>query len=291
MKLKYILSSYILLVLIMIVLFYKIKQLNVPQKRNLILGVIQNYSWEKIEPFFISLIKADFKLCDYVMFVNGLSDKTKEKLHYYGFKTIEIPNKYKRMTITLSRHILYDEYLSNNTNKYNMVLHVDVRDSFFQRDLFEIYKNNKKPFVGVSIENGTLTNKINSKWMKDIYGDNIYQIIQNEKIICGGALWGTADKFLEINRKIWEEIKMKLHKNSINDQSVTNYLIYYKNLFKDILIKSDINSGPVMTVGLINYKNLSFDSEGNLLNYNGEKPSIIHQYDRINSLVEKVHNK
>ena len=63
MKLKYILSSYILLVLIMIVLFYKIKQLNVPQKRNLILGVIQNYSWEKIEPFFISLIKADFKLC------------------------------------------------------------------------------------------------------------------------------------------------------------------------------------------------------------------------------------
>ena len=177
MKLKYILSSYILLILIMIVLFYKIKQLNVPQKRNLILGVIQNYSWEKIEPFFISLIKADFKLCDYVMFVNGLSDKTKEKLHYYGFKTIEIPNKYKRMTITLSRHILYDEYLSNNTNKYNMVLHVDVRDSFFQRDLFEIYKNNKKPFIGVSIENGTLTNKINSKWMKDIYGDNIYQII------------------------------------------------------------------------------------------------------------------
>ena len=84
---------------------------------------------------------------------------------------------------------------------------------------------------------------------------------------------------------------MKLHKNSINDQSVTNYLIYYKNLFKDILIKSDINSGPVMTVGLINYKNLSFDSEGNLLNYNGEKPSIIHQYDRINSLVEKAHNK
>ena len=75
----------------MIVLFYKIKLLNVPQKRNMILGVIKNYSWEKIQPFFISLIKAGFESCNYIMFFNGLSDKIKEKLLYYGFKTIEIP--------------------------------------------------------------------------------------------------------------------------------------------------------------------------------------------------------
>ena len=276
----------------MIGIFYKLKKINTPQKKNLILGAIKNYSWKTIKPFFISLIKANFKSCDYVLFVLGLSNETIENIQNYGVKTIEIPEKYRKMKINNVRYKLYEEYLNNNTNKYNIILHLDVRDTIFQKDLFEIYKNNKKSFIGVSLEDGVITGKYNGEWMENQYGNDIYNILKNETIICSGTIWGTADKFLELVRKIWEEIKLKSpYKESIHDQTATNYIIYYKKMFNDSLIKSDINFGPVMTVGLARNKDLKFDSEGNVLTFNGEIPAVIHQYDRVPKIVEIVKNK
>ena len=292
MKLKYMVFLYLLLIFSMIGIFYKLKKINTPQKKNLILGAIKNYSWETIKPFFISLIKANFKSCDYVLFVLGLSNETIENIQNYGVKTIEIPEKYRKMKINNVRYKLYEEYLNNNNNKYNIILHADVRDTIFQKDLFEIYKNNKKSFIGVSLEDGVITGKYNGEWMENQYGNDIYNILKNETIICSGTIWGTADKFLELVRKIWEEIKLKSpYKESIHDQTATNYIIYYIKMFNDSLIKSDINIGPVMTVGLARNKDLQFDSEGNVLTFNGEIPAVIHQYDRVPKIVEIVKNK
>ena len=289
---RFCLFLYLILIFSMIGIFYKLKKMNTPQKKNLILGVIKNYSWETIKPFFISLIKANFKSCDYVLFVLGLSNETIENIQNYGVKTIEIPEKYRKMKINNVRYKLYEEYLNNNTNKYNIILHLDVRDTIFQKDLFEIYKNNKKSFIGVSLEDGVITEKKNSEWMENQYGNDIYNILKNETIICSGTIWGTADKFLELVRKIWEEIKLKSpYEESILDQTATNYIIYYKKMFNDSLIKSDINIGPVMTVGLARNKDLKFDSEGNVLTFNGELPAVIHQYDRVPKIVEIVKNK
>ena len=74
-------------------------------------------------------------------------------------------------------------------------------------------------------------------------------------------------------------------------KTATNYIRYYKKMFNDSLIKSDINIGPVMTVGLARNKDLKFDSEGNVLTFNGELPAVIHQYDRVPKIVEIVKNK
>ena len=46
-----------------------------------------------------------------------------------------------------------------------------------------------------------------------------------------------------------------------------------------------------MTIGTANRKNISFDSEYNLLNYKGEIPALIHQYDRFPDILHKIKKK
>ena len=49
-------------------------------KKNVILGYIYNYSWEKMRNYFISLLKADIKNTDIVMFVKQIPEETLEKI-------------------------------------------------------------------------------------------------------------------------------------------------------------------------------------------------------------------
>ena len=256
----------------------------------MILGVIERYSWEKLKPFFISYIKANFKNCDCVIFYRKIKDDTLNKIRSLGIITFEIPKQYNKMTINNVRFKIYEDYLSDKLDKYNMVLHVDVRDTYFQKDVFKFYKN-KKHFIGIALEDGNMTDKCSSSWMKTQYGKEIYERLKNKTIICSGTIWGTSDKFLELAKSIWKEIKKKPpYTLSILDQTAEAYLIYHKNMFNDCIITSDIYSGPVMTVGLSN-KNFSYDSKDNLLNFKGDIAAIIHQYDRKPKMVEIVKKK
>ena len=261
-------------------------------KKNLIIGAIKSYNWQKIEPFFISFKKANFKKCDCVIFFLNIDKDTLEKLKSLGIIVKEIPEKYREMKINNVRYKLYAEYLSDKLYKYKMVLHADVRDTFFQNDLFQIY-DNKNKFLGFSLEEGKLSETLNADWIKNQYGDKIYEKIKNEKIICSGVIWGTVDKFYELVKNIWEQIELKSPYNySIHDQTATNYLIYYKKMFHDSIITSDIYNGTVLTIGLARGMNFSFDSSENLLNFNDKiKVSVIHQYDRIPKIISITKKK
>ena len=259
-------------------------------KKNLIIGVIERYSWIKIKPFFISYIKAKFKNCDCVIFYRKIKYDTLNKIRSLGVITFEIPKQYNGMKINNCRYKIYEDYLSDKLDKYNMVLHADIRDTYFQKDVFKFFKNKKK-FIGIALEDGYITDKFASSWMTNQYGKEIYEKLKNKTIICSGTIWGTVDKFLELAKYIWKEIEKKSPYNySIHDQTCEAYLIYHKNMFNDCIITSDIYSGPVITVGLSN-KNFSYDSEDNLLNFKGDIAAVIHQYDRKPKMVEIVKKK
>lgn len=277
---------YFLLIFTIIRLFHKSKKPNNPQKKNLILGAVANYTWETIEPFFISMMKANFESCDYVMFISGLSNLTIEMIHSLGVKTYEIPENYNYKIIHNYRFKLFEEYLNNNIDKYNMVLCLDVRDSIFQKDLFKTYKNNKKPFIGIAIEDGFLWDACNRNWLVHQFGYNVYQAVKDERIVCSGTIWGTAVLFLEFIRKLWEVMNSELCNITFLDQSSTNYIVYYKKIFNDSIIKSDNNCGPVMTIGISDETKFQYDSEENLLTYNGEVAAVIHQYNRKSKITE-----
>lgn len=264
----------------------------VNRKKNLILGVIEKYSLNKVLPFFKSLIHSNFQNYDIVIFVRNVGKKLIYYLKKIGVFVFEISNKYKNIAIINIRWKMYITFLEINKNLYNLVFHCDIRDTFFQKDVFDYFLNHKpyinyKSFLGVTIEDDTLNEKIDKKWIIDYVGEKKHKMIQNERIICVGSIWGTLNKFLEFCIVFWEKIKES--PKSV-EQGIANYMFYYEKFFKEYLVKND-NYGPVMTIGLTKNDKLKFDSHDNLLNFNGEIAAVIHQYDRKPQVVSKVINK
>ena len=119
------------------ILLSNIKKIKEDNKKNLIIGVIEGYSWKKVKTFFISYIKANFKNCDCVIFYRKIKDDTLNKIRALGIITFEIPKQYNKMKINNVRYKIYKDYLIDKLDKYNMVLHADVRDTYFQKDIFK----------------------------------------------------------------------------------------------------------------------------------------------------------
>ena len=134
-------------------------------KKNLIIGLIKGYNWSIIKPFFISLISANIKNYDLVMFVDNISEETLNKIKLCGTIIREIPEKnLGYQDLVKYRWKLYSDYLKENQDKYNQVFVCDVRDVIFQKDLFQYYENNKS-FIGFTLEDASLRNPVNKGWV------------------------------------------------------------------------------------------------------------------------------
>ena len=257
------------------------------KKKNVILGIIENYSISTILPFFKSLIKANFENSDIVIFVRRVSSKTINYLKNLGVFIYNIPKQYKNISTINVRWKMYSDFLKDKIKKYNLVLHTDIRDTFFQKDIFKYYENYQQPFLGVAIEDGNLNETMNKQWIVNYIGEEIHKKIRKERIICVGQVWGTIDKFMEFSSILWQELKSN---PEAIEQGVCNYLIYYKRILRNYLIKSD-NFGPIMTIGLTAENKIHLDYNENILNFNNEIASVIHQYDRKENIVKIVKRK
>lgn len=167
---------------------------SINKKKNLIIGTITNYNWKKVSLFFKSYEKAGFGNCDCVMFVGKMSQDTIDKIKSCGVIVYEIPNEFKNMDIIKCRWKIYENFLNDNKGKYNLVLSADSRDVIFQSDIFKLYQNGKS-FLGVPLEDLSLSEEMNKKWLISAYGEKLYKTIENERIICLSIVWGTTDKF------------------------------------------------------------------------------------------------
>ena len=263
-------------------------------KKNLILGAIKNYNWNKIKPFFKSFKYANFKNCDIVLFANGLNQNTTIEIKSYGVIIHEIPEKFKNMIINNYRYKLYSDFLSDKLNQYNMILCTDIRDVIFQNDIFKYFERYNN-FLCIALEDGLLSSGYNKKWLIEIFGNSLFNILKDKQIICSGTILGSSKIIYNLCNIIWREINSKNVPspfNSIMDQSILNYIIYHLKLFDDNIIKSNNKEGPLMTIGITIYrKNICLDSEYNILNDKGQIAAVVHQYDRSLNLTKILRNK
>ena len=151
------------------------------RKKNLIIGAITKYSWRRIAPFIASYTKSGFKNCDLIIFVYNISKSTITKMKSFGVIVYNIPEKYRYKKIINFRWKIYEDFLISNINKYNLVFSTDLRDVFFQKDLFKYYNSNIS-FLGVALEDGNLSERLNKKWLIDAYGVDLYNSIKNQRI-------------------------------------------------------------------------------------------------------------
>ena len=101
-------------------------------------------------------------------------------------------------------------------------------------------------------------------------------MIENERNINCGTIWGTINDFIFLSKTIYKNLLIHF---SV-DQTILNYLIYVENILKNRTIIFSDEYGPVLTLGLTKRNKIKLDSENNILNFNNKIASIVHQYDR-----------
>lgn len=248
----------------------------------MILVAITNYNWHNLVIFFKSFLKTNFENTDFVVFSHNQDEKTIDKMKSYGAIIYPFPEELQNVNITESRWKIYSNFLKSNLDKYNIVFICDTIDTLFQKDIFLFYKNTKKSFIGMALEDAFLSREpMNRGWVVKSYGEEYAKTLKNERVISMGTIWGTADKIIEFSDKIYEVLSSEYSKQiHAIDQGIGNYLIYHDKMFKDCIIFSDNRDGPVMTVGNSHPSFINFDSDKNILNTIGEVAAVVHQYER-----------
>ena len=260
---------------------------SVKQKKNLILSTVVRYSWDKIYPFIKSLANINNRNCDVVIFVSEVSQLVKDNLKSFGIIVYEISTKIKD-SIYLFRHRwkLFSDFLEKNRKNYNIVLSVDLRDTIIQKNFFSLYENYSN-FLGFSYESSTINRLIKKEFIIETFGEEIYKSIENKRNINCGTIWGTIDVFIEFSKIIYKT----LLKYFTIDQTMLNYLIYYKKILNDTTIIFSDEYGQVLTLGLTERTKINLDSQQNILNFNNQVASIVHQYDRHPDIGRKIREK
>ena len=260
-------------------------------KKNVIISIIKGYSWSLVGPFFISLISANIKNYDLILFVDKLSDETLNKIKLCGATIHEIPEQYlDYKELVKYKWKLYADFLKENKEKYNLVFTTDIRDVIFQKDIFKYFENkqNKKPFIGFTLEDINLRNPVNKHWVKQFCENNEeYNEIADKQVISGGTIISSVDIFIEFAEILWQTLEKF---SNFFDQGAINYLIYYKNILNESVIFMD-NNGPIMTICVAKNNKITLDSDNNVLNFKGKVAYIVHQYDRKPDIVRKFNKK
>lgn len=251
---------------------------------NLVMGALEGYLWEDLEPFVESYKQADYGQCDLVLFVRNISPRTLRRLHAAGVKTFFIDNNLNNEFIIDIRWQLYKNFLENSGKKYNQVLLTDVADVVLQKNLFSQYINNHK-YIGVAVERSSIANDIyTSRWIADRFGQDIFDKYSKLPVICCGTTWGTIPEIIRYCDNM-SELILSYRRFWGSEQACANYIVY-ENLLPDVeLVKSQAGIDTVSTVGVMQSVAAN---ERFILNDDGSVPAVVHQYNRHLHLCELV---
>ena len=250
-------------------------------KKNLILTIATNYSYNKLAPFVTTLKKINFT-GDVILFYDNLSEKTAQELKNKDVKLIKFDSQKiqkKDAFLVNYRFNLFYDFLKKNIKKYNLVFLTDVRDLIFQIDPFRFPNYGKINFF---LEDTKIKDsKSNCYTLTKSKGTDAFEKYKNNYISCAGTTLGRVDEIL----KYLKYLKKNLNREGNFDQGLHNYIVHskifpYAKVFKNF-------QGPVLTIGNLKNKDILYNSKGEATNKNEEVVPVIHQFDRIPKLLYK----
>ena len=257
------------------------------KNKNLIIGAATGYQKKELYFFIESLRKVYFDKV--ILIVN--KNITEETRNYLNSNKIDIFfTKYKSKTIFKDRYSLYSEIIKNQLNIENIML-TDTADVIFFDDPF-----NNKLFSEINffLEDKTIAEcETNTRWIKRLYGNNVLNKINKNRISCSGITLGNRENILYYCNLMVNEIKNFKYR-SINpfstgkgsDQGNHNKLIHSsgyntgkKFYNEDCFVVNVSNSDPK----IVEYRDNNFY-------INRRKISVLHQYNSHEMIFKDVRN-
>jgi hypothetical protein len=273
---------------------------NGPQ--DLILGTVEHYDFYEFRRFLISLRQTNFRghIC---LFVGpGISRGTVRKIQQYDVEVVPYSGAFpfvadphadapkslpEPIHVYNYRHFLYYDYLLKHGRKFRNVLLTDVRDVVFQRDPFEFPMYDR---IHLAMENPDIPVGAcpwTSQWLLAGYAPEVLERLKDKDMSCAGTTLGPVPHIMRYLDLMLAEIAGMKDAFTCADQAAHNFLLHDGKL--DPVEKLRNFEGPILTVGSeLHYE---LDEEKRLVNRDGSKIAIIHQYDRHPQLLRLFENR
>jgi hypothetical protein len=260
--------------------------------KNLVLGLAINYGISEIKKFVQSFRKFN-DTDDVVLLINCFKNpEVQDYLDTYNIKTLTY-DTYNASDTRLNnvRFLKYLEVLIDD-REHEQILISDIRDVVFQGNPFNnlpdqfLYLFKEDPGVPIG------KCQYNSYWVDCAYSNSIAEHLADKNIICAGTILGSKNKIIDLLFKIRHELFDIKHKDfytyqNVNiDQAILNKLCYLDQAL-DVVTKT--NGDIIGTVGISLTVTEALDVitiSNNAVLVNGITPSVIHQYDRHQTLVD-----
>ena len=198
-----------------------------------------------------------------------------------------------------TRFIKFYDFIKENIDLYKNVLISDVIDVVFQNDPFLI---NDSEFIFFANEDNNVPiadeKKFNYRWIQQCFGLEIAEEIKNNLISCCGTVMASVKNmeiYLEnmVNEMTRVKDESPIYFKDIMDQGIHNYLCYKKiNIFEGPVFKE--NGDLISTIGLTvahSPNDIQIDYNNQEISVYNKIPSIVHQYNRDQKLIDLYNNK
>lgn len=228
---------------------------------------------------------------DVVMITDSDDENFINFLKSYDLKVLKTSARITVEDLMIQRWAIPIKVIQMFPEAENVILS-DTRDLIYQGNPFD-------HLVGDELELTTEVKTIeqcrdwNCRWIKTMYGEDVLSAVSNQQIICGGYMCGKRNGVIKLCELMVEESKnypktIPGHPPVFVDQAAMN--VFYK---QGKLPSTTLHptGGPfVATIGG-SLGTTKLDNEGYLVNEDGSRPAVVHQYDRHPHLVTAFNNR
>lgn len=277
-------------------------------KKDLIIGCSTNYNWDTLKYWVNSINKCGFE-GDKVMILMNCDLDTYQRIADSGFKIIGFGTDDNKnlvynsdIPVHVERFLHIFNYLKDN--EYRFVITTDVKDVIFQRNPVE-YIEKLLPSWNMNLIFSSESIKYKDEgWGSDnlyhTFGKYFYDIFKEKEIYNVGVLAGYWESMRDISSMIFQ---MSLNRPiRIVDQAVFNFMVSQEPYqTTSIYTKSEdgwaCQLGTTMDPEKIDkfrpylLENTPIEEDGIVKTSTGNEYYIVHQYDRVPGLKEKIEEK
>lgn len=283
--------------------------------KNLVIGAVNNYTYDQIKPWLHSLRKSgydgDVAVIAYNMNKETIAKLEAENVIISGMKLEDGNLVYDQKASVVVERFGHLWNLLNKTD-HEMIVATDVRDVIFQRNPFDWLETRQAPDLVVGVENLVYRDEPwNVNNMTLCYGKTIFEMMQNEPIICAGVIAGWRPVIADLCLQIFLTcggIPHHVPGGGGPDQAALNILMKSR-IYTSHTLQTNANDDFILHAGttlkaieagsggigeavrrdpsfldIIKKKTLWTEpvfEEGLVWNARREPYTIVHQYDRI----------